>query len=159
MLADPHPPGVLEAGVARKLLLGVLPLQVAEDDDRLRKADCVRDRLKPLRLGDGIGCAGVTFDVHGLDDVRAVELLQQAVDAPIDAEHLVVAEALVVPDRPRIPEPAIGEPSELPQVMVRLDEWDAPVDLRRYPLFVRTARRFAHAPPGRSGSDGCAASG
>src|SRR5947209_1096622 len=165
MLADPHAAGVLELHVACELHLGVLALQVAEDDDRVRAAVAVSDRLQPRRFLDGLRRAAIAFDVHGLDDVRAVELLEEPLDAPIRSNHLVVPEALVVSGRPRIPKPAVGEALELPEVMVRLDEWDAAIDLCGHPVLVRlTMRRVRqrgprHDPPGRSGSDGCAANG
>src|SRR5438309_16118 len=141
MLSDPDATDVLECRVPGKLRLGVPALQVAEDDDRLRKAVAVRDRLQPRRFLDGVRRAAIAFDVHGLDDVRAVELLEQPLDAPVRTNHLVVPEALVVSGRSRIPKPLVGEPFELPQVMVRLDERDTPIDLCGDLILVRVAVR------------------
>src|SRR5881296_3273552 len=129
MLSDPHAAGVLEGHVACELHLRVLALQIAEDDDRVRAAVAVSDRLQPRRFLDGIRRAAIAFDVHGLDDVRAVELLEEPLDAPVRSNHLVVPEALVVSGRPGIPKPAVGEPFELPKMMVSLDERDAAIDL------------------------------
>src|SRR3989441_4500014 len=165
MLADPHPPRVLEFHVAGELRLGILALQVAENYDRVRKAVAVRDRLQPRRFLDGVRSAAIAFDMHGLDDVRAVELLEEPLDAPVRSNHPVVPETLIVSGRPGIPKPVVGEAFELPQVMVRLDERDAAIDLCGHLILVRMPicrvrrRRLHHDPPGRSGSDGCAANG
>src|SRR5438128_7992370 len=129
MLSDPHASGVLELHVSGELRLGVLALQVAEDDDRVREAVAVRDRLQPRRFVDGVRSAAIAFDMHGLDDVRAVELLEEPLDAPVRSNHPVVPEALIVSGGPGIPKPLVGESSELPQMMVRLDEWDAAIGL------------------------------
>src|SRR3989442_8425056 len=155
MLADPHTRRVLEFHVAVELPLGILALQVAENYDRVRKAVAVRERLEPRRFLDGVRGAAIAFDMHGLDDVRAVELLEEPLDAPVRSNHPVVPETLIVSGRPGIPKPVVGEAFELPQMMVRLDEWDAAIDLCGHLVLVRMAirrvGRLHQDPPGRSG--------
>ena len=109
---------------------GAVRLDVAEDDERVREAVLLGDGVQPDRLLDRVRSGVGRLDMDALDDVRAVELLEEPPRrADGRADHLVVAEQRVVAGPARVGQPVVVEPVELPQVMVGLDERDAAIDL------------------------------
>ena len=111
-----------------QLGLRTVRLDVAEDDEGIRKAMLLADLLQPDGLLQRVRARVGGLDMDALDDVRSIEFLEEARRrSDRRADHLVVAEQGVVARPARIREPVVMESLEFPQMMVGLDQRDAAI--------------------------------
>ena len=147
---------VADAAHVRKLAMSgerrfdIGPMQLGPRNDAMRKSALIGNRLQPARLPHRLRRIEAGVDMHGFDDVLVGCVCKIVVEQIGFGDRRDVA-GYACRQGPRA-QPRIGEAFEIPEMVVRIDNWEIVhlIILRRPSIRARGYRRDRAAPPRRS---------